>query len=301
LIGALYPKTHPYRVSADGTEASVARLSREDLSLFHKARYGTGQAAIVVAGDIDPDEIARRLDDRLVGWASADVSGSPSLDAKRSGRARLILIDRPGAAQAVVRVGHVGTDRLDPDHTDLLLFNQILGGQFTSRLNAKLREEKGFTYGIRSGFDFRRGPGPFTVAASLQSDRLDEALDDLRRELSALLENRPPTEAELADARRALIEGQARHFETPSALVARYASLFLYGLPPDHHAGYAARFEAVSLDSMLAAARKHIDPAGLVAVVVADADSVASGLERLGWAEVERIDERAEEVVDLTE
>jgi predicted Zn-dependent peptidase len=210
----------------------------------------------------------------------------------------MILIDRPGAAQAVVRVGHVGTDRLDPDYSALLLFNQILGGQFTSRLNSKLREEKGFTYGVRSGFDFRRGPGPFSVAASLQSDRLDEALDDLRREVVALLDDRPPTESELADARRALIEGQARHFETPSALVARYAGLFLYGLPTDHHAGFAERLEAVELGAMIDAARRHVDPSALVAVVVADAESVAPGLDRLGWAAVERLDERAEEIPD---
>ncbi len=211
----------------------------------------------------------------------------------------MLLLDRPGAAQAVVRVGHVGTDRLDADYSALMLFNQILGGQFTSRLNAKLREEKGFTYGVRSGFDFRSGPGPFAIAASLQSDRLDEALDDLRREVVALMDDRPPKEAELLDARRALIEGQARNFETPAALVARYAGLYLYGSPPDHHAAFAERLEAVSLEGMIEAGCRHIDPAGLVAVVVADAESVGPGLERLGWAAVERLDEGVEEAPDL--
>ncbi len=299
LISALYPKGHPYRVPADGTEATVAELSRDDLLRFHAAHFAPDRAAIVVAGDVDPDDLARRLDARLSGWSSGSETPSPGLRADRTRRPRMILIDRPGAAQAVVRVGHVGTDRLDPDYSALLLFNQILGGQFTSRLNSKLREEKGFTYGVRSGFDFRRGAGPFSIGASLQSDRLDEALDDLRREVVALLDDRPPTEAELTDARRALIEGQARHFETPSALVARYAGLFLYGLPPDHHAGFAARLEAVELGAMLDAARRRIDPSGLIAVVVADAESVAPGLESLGWAAVERIDERAEEVPDV--
>jgi predicted Zn-dependent peptidase len=299
LISALYPKGHPYRVPSDGTEATVTTLTRDDLIRFHAASYTPDRAAIVVAGDVDPDDLARRLDARLAGWTAAQNGDPRPLDAPRSGRARMVLIDRPGAAQAVVRVGHVGTDRLDPDYTALLLFNQILGGQFTSRLNAKLREEKGFTYGIRSGFDFRRGPGPFSIGASLQSDRLAEALEDLRREVMALLDDRPPTEAELSDARRALIEGQARHFETPSALVARYAGLYLYGLPPDHHAGFADRLDAVGLEAMLDAARRHVDPSGLVAVVVADAESVAPGLERLGWAAVERLDERAEEAPEV--
>src|SRR5262249_11436244 len=139
-------------------------------------------------------------------------------------RPRVLVLDRPGAAQAAVRVGHVGLHRLDPDFTDALVLNHVLGGQFTSRLNARLREEKGFTHGVRSQFDGGRGAGPFAVSAPIQPARLAEALDAPRGELLALGDGRPPTQAELDDARRSLIEGQARHFETPPALIARYAS-----------------------------------------------------------------------------
>jgi zinc protease len=268
--------------------------------MFHAAYYGPDRSAVVVAGDVDPDELADRLDSLLAGWvAPVEREATPVPQFERSGKTRMILVDRPGAAQAVVRVGHVGTDRLDPDYTDLLIFNQILGGQFTSRLNAKLREEKGFTYGVRSGFDFRGGPGPFAIAASLQSDRLAEAVADIRHEVAALLDYLPPTPDELLDAQRALIEGQAKHFETPAALVARYAGLFLYRLPSDYHAGYAGRLEAVTLESMRAAAARHVRPEEMVVVVVADAESVCPGLERLGWAEVERYDERSEEIPNL--
>ena len=119
-----------------------------------------------------------------------------------------------------------------------MLVNQILGGQFTSRLNEKLREERGFTYGVRSHFDCRLGRGPFSITTSLQSDKLAEALDDIHHELLALVGGRPPTQAELDDARRALIEGQTRQFETPAALVNRYANLLIHGLPTDHYAAF---------------------------------------------------------------
>jgi zinc protease len=290
LLSVIYPDSHPYHVAANGTEATVARLTRSDLTGFHREHFRPDRTLFVAAGDIDPTDMARRLDAGLAGWSASSSKLSTPLNTSRPDRVRLILVDRPGAAQAVVRVGSVGTDRLDPDHAALLLFNQILGGQFTSRLNAKLREEKGFTYGVRSGFDFRRAAGPFSIAASLQADRLAEALDDLRREVNALFEDRPPTDTELADARRSLVEGQARHFETPSALVARYGGLFLYDLPPDHHSSYAERLGAVDIDSMLRAARRALDPGRLIAVVVADANSVTHGLERLGWADIERID-----------
>jgi len=287
FIQALYPADHPYRLPIDGDEASVARLTREDLIQFHQRYHGPGRAAVVVAGDVDPDEVAKALDERLTGWSGPE-SPPPSLPpVQRGSRTRLLLIDRPGAPQAVVRVGHVGLRRLDSDYTDALMLNQILGGQFTSRLNAKLREEKGFTYGIRSHFDCRRGPGPFSVSASLQSDRLAEALVDLRGEIEALVGDRPPTPAELDDARRSLIEGQARQFETPAALVSRYAGLFVHGLPSDHHAHFAERLSAVSIESLIQAGRRQIDPSTLTTVVVADASLVLESLQKLEWCEVE--------------
>ncbi len=294
MLRALYEGDHPYRIPVEGDEATVAGLSVADLRAFHQARYGPGDAAIVVAGDVDPDAIISRLDSALAGWSGRSEPAGPVPDQGRLDRGRLLLLDRPGAPQAVVRVGHVGTHRLDPDFTDLMVWNQILGGQFTSRLNAKLREEKGFTYGVRSSFDCRQGAGPFQVAASLQSDRLAEALADLRGEVLALLGDRPPTHAELDDARRSLIEGQARQFETPSALVSRYAGLFLHGLPGDHHARFAERLGGVTLDTLDAAARRHVDPSRFVAVVVADASLVLKSLESLGWSEVETFNERDE-------
>ncbi len=291
LLGALYPSGHPYRVPVDGSESSVAALALADLVTFHADRYRPAAAHWVVAGDVDPDDLARRLDDLLpgsgVGPAPA-VPASPA-DPAPTGR-RLLLIHRPGAAQAVLRVGHLGIARSDPDHDALMLVNHALGGQFTSRLNARLREEKGYTYGVRSGFDPRRAAGPFTVSASIQTDKVADALADLAAEIEALLDHRPLTPGELDDARRAMVEGQARHFETPSALVSRFASLLLHGLPPDHHADAPARLDAITLDQARDAARRHLRPDRLVAVVVADVSTVRGALESLGFGELEVVD-----------
>jgi zinc protease len=292
LLRTLFDREHPYRVPVDGEESTVARLTREDLRAFHRDRFTPANAACVVAGDVDPEAIVALLDGWLTDWPDHPSPRPQITETPRSTKSRLLLLDRPGAPQAVVRVGHVGTHRLDPDYTDLIVWNQILGGQFSSRLNAKLREEKGFTYGVRSHFDFRKGAGPFVISSSLQSDRLAEAIDDLRREVAALLDDRRPTAAELDDARRSLIEGQARHFETPAALVSRYAGLFLHGLPPDYHAGFADRLGNVTLSSLESAASRWVDPEAFTIVVVADVDLVAAPLEALGWVAVERFDER---------
>lgn len=291
FLRVLYPPDHSYRMPIDGDQAGVEAIGRDDLQRFHQRFHGPGGAACVVSGDVQADEIAEALDARLTGWSGpAVIRPEIPLPAKAE-RPRMILLHRPGAVQAAVRLGHVGLPRHDPDFTDVLLLNHILGGQFTSRLNAKIREEKGFTYGIRSHWDFRRGAGPFSISAALQADRLSEALDDIRGEILALRDDRPPLQSELDDARRSLIEGQARHFETPAALVSRFAGLFLHGLPIDYHAHFAERLGAVSVESLSRVALNHIHPEAFVVVVVADAAIVSEQLKRLEWADLTLVDE----------
>ena len=291
LMKTLYPEGHPYRHPLDGLEGVVAELTRDEAADLHRRFSTSSGAAVIVAGDVDPQAVLERLEARLGDWSgSAEEIPRPTAPALGD-RPRILLLNRPDAPQAVVRVGHVGIARDDPDFEGLMLFNQVLGGQFTSRLNEILRERRGFTYGVRSGFDCRRGRGPFSIAASLQADRLDDALQDLYDELRALLDHRPPTDVEIADARRALVDGQARQFETPSALVNRYANLFVQGLPIDHLATFPERVAAVGLDSILAAARRRIAPSALAIVVVADAEQVRAPLEKLAWAEVEVVED----------
>jgi zinc protease len=289
-LAAIYADDHPYFFPLAGTETTVAGFTSDQLSGFHARYLVPGRAAVVVAGDVNSDaladELCRRLPTSPRTTPEFAVAAAPE---KRSGR-RLLLLDRPGAPQAVVRVGHLGIARSDPAFEHTLMLNHILGGQFSSRLNAKLREERGLTYGVRSHFDCRGQAGPFAVTASVQADRLAVALNDIRHELEALTSDRPPTQVELDNARRSLVEGQARHFETPSALVNRYAGLIIHGLPPDYDAGFADRLASIDVDSLQLQARERIEPRSLVAIVVADAKGVFNDLKGLDWADVETID-----------
>ena len=290
LLSTLYADNHPYRFPLMGDETSVSACTPLDLARFHSSFLLSTDATIVVAGDVDPEKLAGELNKRLPsGRTQAPMRATSEDPVRRSGR-RLILLDRPGAPQAVVRAGHLGLARSDADFDKTGVLNQILGGQFSSRLNAKLREERGLTYGIRSHFDCRGQAGPFSITTSVQADRLTEALDDIHHELEALTGGRPPTQIELDSARRALVEGQARHFETPAALVNRCASLVIHGLPVDHEAGFVDRLAAIDLDSLTATARQRICPDSLIVIVVADADLVVENLKRLEWASLERMD-----------
>jgi predicted Zn-dependent peptidase len=116
-----------------------------------------------------------------------------------------------------------------------------------------------------------------------------QALDDIRLELEEIVTSRPPTQEELDDARRALVQGQPRHFETSSALVSRYANLLVHGLPADDEARFADRLQRIDRDILLAAARTHTHPDAMMVVVVADAAVVMEDLKRLDWATAELI------------
>jgi zinc protease len=294
FLQQLYLPGHPYRFPLDGDEAAIAQVDRNDLVSFHRRHFGPVHAAVVIAGDVDPEVAAKLIEKRLADWTGQDYA-IPAISAPPPRiRPKIVLLNRPGAAQSVIRIGHVGIARNDAAYDHALLMNQVLGGQFTSRLNEKLREQLGFTYGVRSQLDCRMGPGPLSIATSVQTDRLAEALEEIVHECQALLGERPPTELEFEHARRALIEGQSRHFETPGALVNRFAHLLIHRLPPDHHAGFPARIQAISRRDLTQVIPHLLHPQALVASVVTNVEEVGPSLERIDWADLEVVDDDAE-------
>ncbi len=273
----------------------MAGLSRDDLFKAHAVAFQNPLRAWIVAGDFDADRAVKSFESRLEVGAAPLAANEHAVGTPRTeaiGR-RIILLDRPGSPQAAFRIGQVGVDRKDHRFYALLLFNQILGGQFSSRLNAVLREKKGMTYGIRSHFDFRGGPGPFSAAASVDAARVAEAVGDVAAQIELLLGDEPPTLQELDDARRSIVEGQARQFETISDLAGRFAGLFVQDLPIDEYRRLSEWLHELDSDDLVEQARQVLKPDRLVTVVVADADATAPRLEELGWGLIERIDDRS--------
>ncbi len=287
LLALLYPPGHPYRVPLAGTPAALERIDRGALAGFHERLMAPGRAALVLAGDLTPNFAAELAAGPLARWKPRQEPLTAIASPERPRRPRIVVLDRPGAPQAVLRAGYVGLTHDDPDFDRMIILNQILGGQFTSRLNATLREERGLTYGVRSGFDCRRSAGPFAISASIQADRAAEALDCTRIEVERLLGGKPPEQAEIDDARRAVVDGRTRVYETTGGLISRYAALWLRGLSFEHERRLAERMAAFSRDELIETAPRVFHPEALTAVIVADAEQVRPGLEKLEWGAVE--------------
>lgn len=279
---------HPYAHMALGTEEALRQMTIEDVRRFHERIYAPGMATLVASGDLSPREFQKMAVEAFDGWEtrSAPVVPDPALAAPPSAPAhRLALVNKTGAAQSEIRIGEVGLTRSTPDYHPLIVLNMILGGQFVSRINMKLRQEKGLTYGARTAFDFRRGRGPFILQTSVQSDATAVAVQDAIDEIHAIRTDRPPTEEEVDVAKAALTRGFARNFETAEQVARAMAQLLLYGLPDDYFDTFAAKVGEVDVERTRQVASAHLDPAKLATAIVADAAIVGPQLTSAGLGE----------------
>lgn len=282
---------HPYGHPGIGDVASVTAATGDDIRGQHARTFRPDGTTLVIAGDVDVDLAAH-----LAASAFGDWRGAPASPSRVEGlpepppAVRVRLVARPGAPQSELRVGHVSAARSTPDYHALLLWNAALGGQFVSRLNLNLRQAKGYTYGVRSGFDFRRDRGPFSIHTSVQPSATGDALREILREVGDMLDARPMTSQELTRARAAVGLGYPRGFETAQQVGRAVAQMSLHQLSADHFEQFVPRLNAVALGDVTAAARRHVWPDTLTAVVVGDPALVEPQLAEAGLT-AERIDD----------
>jgi zinc protease len=287
---ALYGPGHPYGYSRLGTEEAIRDTMRDDLLGFWRRHYVPENAALVVAGDISRAELKALAESRLLGWPRAGVA-SVQPGAPEPTHARLVLVDKPGAAQAALRVTAIAAARGTPDYSALEVMNAALGGLFSSRINNLLREQKGYSYGMFSQFRYDRTPGPFAVAGSVRSDVTAAAVSDIFTELRRMREE-PMAPPELAAARNAQMLSLPVQFETNEGIGASMTELFVFGLPADYYQALPAQFAAVTAEQAQEAARKYLAPEKMIVVAVGDRAKIGPqlGALKLGATELRDAD-----------
>jgi len=277
--------THPYAHMALGIEASLQHLGIEAVRRFHADRYCPSSATLAAAGDLSASDFRQMASDAFGAWADSDThtwENPAAVPAPAAPLHPLVLVDKTGAAQSEIRIGQVALARDTPDYHPLIVLNMVLGGQFVSRINMKLRQEKGLTYGARTAFDFRRGRGPFILQTSVQCDGTAEAVETSLHEIQAIRTDRPPTADEVETAKAALTRGYPRNFETAEQVARAMLQLVLYGLPDDYFDTFASKVEAVTGDRAWQAAIAHLNPDRLATAIVSDAAIVAPQLAAAG-------------------
>jgi len=285
----LYGGAHPYGQRA--TEASVKAITRDDVIAFSKAYYQPGRAIITVVGDVTPARVKAATEKALAAWSKA--GDKPSFDYPKLPElqpAKIYLVDKPGAAQSVFNIGLPGPPRNTPDYFALQVLNTILGGQFQSRLNANIREQKGYSYGVNSGFNYGKGPGAFRAGGSIFSGKTDAALVEFMNELKGIVGDKPITDEELKTAKESLIQGLPQRFASVNAISTAITTLGVQGLPDDYYQTYAKNVSAVTKEDLLRVAKQYIDLNHLAIVIVGDRSQVEASLKATGIAPITYID-----------
>jgi zinc protease len=282
-------RNHPYGHLPIGSEGALRALMIRDIGAFHRRAFVPSRTTVIAVGDASHEALASAVRAAFDGWSAepdAPIADPGTFPEPPLPPSRLALVHRPGAAQSELRLGHVALPRRSPDYHAALVANMVLGGQFVSRINMNLREEKGYTYGARTAFEFRRAAGPFVMHASVQSDATADAIRETIGEIQALRADRPITRAELELGRASLTRGYPRSFETADQIARGAAQLALYDLPDDYFSTFIPKVLALTEADVTAAAVKHIDPSRLVSVVVGDREKLMPALKSLELGEV---------------
>lgn len=291
FAAAVYGPEHPFGTTVQGTRESVERLDRQAVVDFYRTYYRPNNAFLVVVGDVTPATLLPLLERVFGSWQPADVPPVRLPAPPAAQPTAVYLVDKPGAAQSELRMGHVGVARDTPDYFSLVVLNTILGGSFTSRLNTKLREEKGYSYGAGSAFDLRRAPGPFLAGTAVFTDVTDSAvvivLDEIRR-----IREEPVPAAELERAKNYLALGFPGRFERTDGIAGQIVELELYGLDDAQVNRYVERIRAVTAEDVQRVARQYLDPDHMVIAVAGDRAKIEERLRAAGIGPVQTVEVR---------
>ena len=281
LIEALYP-SHPYGHLSAGTEDGLAAVDRDDVVRFHQRWYEPASWTLVAVGDLPETALAELSGEVLGSLQSGRPSEAEAVPSPPAPQPGLAFVAREGAVQSEVRLGHAGPPRASPDYHALRVLNAVLGGQFVSRVNVNLREDKGYTYGARTVFDWRLGQGPFSFRSAVQTGATAAALQEVVREIREIRDERPVTAVELEMAQAALTLGFPASFETATQVARAGTTLALHGLDADDLSRFVPRIEGVDLETLGRVAAEHLQPDRMMAVVVGSPD-VLPELAELGF------------------
>ena len=288
----LYGEGHPYSNPYTGTgyTETVSKLSKDDVQKFYATWIRPNNATLVVTGDIEMKDLKSKLEKALGKWKKADVPNITFTTPKVNSKNTLYLMDRPESEQSVILAGHLTEKYGDVSQIALEQMVSILGGDFTSRINMNLREDKHWAYGA-SGFVMgAKAERPFIMYAPVQTDKSAESVTELRKEISEFISTRPVTKEELEKVKTNQILSLPGQWETNSSVNQSITNLVNYGLPDDYYQKYDANVRNLSLQEVRDVSKKVVKPEAVNWFMVGDRAKIADKLDELGFDDIIEID-----------
>ncbi len=292
LPGLLYGPGHAYSLpfSGSGTEASVKSLTRADLVAYHDAWFKPNNATMVVVGDITLAEITPELERHFGSWEPGPVPSKniATVDGRNGGK--IYLLDRPDSQQTVIIAGRLVAPKANDNEIGIQTANDIFGGDFTSRINLNLREDKHWTYGARSLVVDSKGQRPFLVYAPVQADKTVESMQEIEREFAEIRADRPPTLEEISEVTDETIRALPGRWETNGAVSGDLIQILRFGLPDDYWDRYPQALRELRPAQVNEGVASLIEAGDMVWVVVGDRSKIEGAIREAGLGEIRYLD-----------
>jgi zinc protease len=272
---------HPYANESGGNEESIQKMKRDDLVKFYQTHFIPNNSFIIFAGDITPSEALPLVEKYFGGWKKGKNPHKEFQTVKDVNQTKVVIVDKSGAVQSAIRIGHLGIDRKNKDYVKVYTLNTLLGGYFNSRINMNLRETHGYTYGASSFFDARIYPGPFIVSADVRNEVTDSSIAEVIKELKRIIDE-PVPEDELKMAKDYIVGSFPLQIETPAQVASRVMTIEIYGLPKDFYDRFREEVKKITAKDIQETARKYLHPDKLLIVVSGNSKQIKPVLEKFG-------------------
>jgi len=279
----MYGEDNILAVPSGGTEETVSGLKMEDLKDYYQKYIIPSAARLIVAGDIDKDRVLAAFAGIEAEWEPGDIESLEIFIPENPAKSKIYFIDFPGAKQSVIQIGNIAVPRSDPDYYPATVVNYKLGGSFNGVVNLILREEKGFTYGARTGFSGGKYSGEFSASSSVRTTATLESVQIFKEEMEKYREG--ISIEDLNFTRDALLKSNARGFETLGSLLGMLNNISSYNLPFDYIKQEEKFVKNLSIEQHNELVRKLIDPSRMYYVIAGDAETQMEGLKKVGFGD----------------
>ena len=290
----LYGDNHPYAkpFSGNGTRESIQWMSREDLINYKQRFIAPSNASLIVVGDTTLEEVVPMLEFQFGKLAENKMLKGAQLDYEvenQSETRRVYLVDKPGAVQSLIVAGQLMPAIGSSDEIDIDLMNRVIGGSFTSRLNMNLREDKSWSYGVRTRLSQYKGPRPMLVYAPVQTDKTIPSIQEIIREYEEYLSSNPAKDEELEAIVKDLSLGLIGDYETFGALMSGLSGIVSQGRDDNYIDTLPTKYRSMTIEDINSAAKKYLDPSVWTWVIVGDLSKIKEGIEELNLGKIEVI------------
>jgi zinc protease len=288
----IYGEGHAYSLpmTGSGTEAAINALQRDDLASFHSTWFRPNNATMIVVGDTNLEAITPSLEALFADWEPGDIPEKTIPEVSLPERARVVLVDRPDSEQSFIIAGHLIAPRSDQRELAIQALNSSFGGSFTSRVNLNLREDKSWSYGVRSTIIDTMMQRPFLTFAPVQTDKTAASMLELDKEFREIRTSRPVSAEEVSTSKSRDTLALPGRWETARAVMSDIAEIVRFGLPLDYWRSYPTLVDSVNVSDVNEVAESLIAPDQLTWVVVGDLELVEADIRALNLGPIELMD-----------